>query len=332
MLKGPSSHPTARQEAARNAVDMVQRNDGAAYTRIMGRIDALGMTGNLLQLLTEGYTVVRGALTEDAVERARTAILRCVAARSGHRLDPDANLPEDYRGMDYVPYLLFEDPVFQEILLEDRTLALMEYLLGESCVLSSMGCHLRGPGGVPLVFHGDTSPEPMMSDVALVANCNWALTPYSPEAGALVIVPGSHVKKRQPLPCEGWTADGRSMSDILAGHPTQEELDAVEWQAPPNSVTLDLQPGDAVVFHGNTWHGGWRRDIPGLRINLATFMCRQNVLPQEQRGDTRFPEVFERHAHDPRFARLLGARVYSGWREEGADKTGLRTEPTGLFD
>lgn len=172
MLKGPSSHPHSRQEAARNAVDMVQRNEGAAYTRIMGRIDALGVTGNPLQPLTEGYTVVRGALTEDAVE----------------------------------------------------------------------------------------------------------------------------------------------------------------WQAPPDSVTLDLQPGDAVVFHGNTWHVGWRRDIPGLRINLATFMCRQNVLPLEQRGDTRFPEVFERHAHDPRFARLLGARVYSGWSEEGPDKTGLRTEPTGLFD
>lgn len=312
--------------------DQIQRNDDPAYARIMGRILSLGLSQNLLQLLTEGYTVVRGAMTADMVERAKTAILRCVATRRGQRLNAERNLPDDYRGMDYVAYLLFEDDVFQEILLESRTLALLEYLLGESCVLSSMGCHLRGPGGTPLVFHADTSPEPLMADIAMVANCNWALTPYSPEAGALVMIPGSHLRKRQPLPSEGWTADGRSMPEVLAQGLNQDQLDRVAWRAPGNGVSLDLRPGDAVVFHGNTWHGGWRRDIPGLRMNIATFMCRQHVLPQERRGETRFPEVFERHSHDPRFARLLGARVYSGWREEGPDTTGARTGPAGIFD
>lgn len=310
----------------------MKRDDMAAYARIMSRIRHFGVAENLLELITEGYTVVRGALSPDTVERAKSAILNTVATRTGHRIDPNAALPADYRGMDYIPYLVFDDPVFQEILLEPRTLALLEYLLGESCVLSSLGCHLRGPGGVPLPVHADTSPEVLMSDVAMVANCNYALTPYRPETGALMMVPGSHFKKRQPLPSEGWMADGRSMGEVLADGPAPDEIDALCWQAPRDSVTMNIEPGDAVVFRGNTWHGGWRRDVPGLRMNLAVFMGRQNVLPQERRGDRRYPEVFERHVHDPRFARLLGERVYSGWREEGPDKSGKRTEPTGLFD
>ena len=110
--------------------DQIQRNDDPAYARIMGRILSLGLSQNLLQLLTEGYTVVRGAMTADMVERAKTAILRCVATRRGQRLNAERNLPDDYRGMDYVAYLLFEDDVFQEILLELRA-------LGKTVLLSS---------------------------------------------------------------------------------------------------------------------------------------------------------------------------------------------------
>lgn len=310
----------------------LSKTDDDAFRRIMDRIAELGLKENLLELQTAGYTVVAGILSADRIERAKAAILRRVEAQIGRKIDPATATSSDFQGMAYQHYLIFDDPVFQEILLEPKPLALMTYLLGESCVLSSMGCHFRGPGGLPLAFHADGSANGLMSAASMVANCNYALTPYSREAGALVMVPRSHQKMRQPTAHENWTAGGRTMAEIIARNPAPNDLDTIDWECPQGGVTMNINPGDAVIWHSNTWHGGWRREIPGVRMNLATYMCRQHMLPQERRGDDRHPEVSQRYANEPRFAQLLGEKTYNGWREEGPDNSGARSSPVGLFD
>jgi ectoine hydroxylase-related dioxygenase (phytanoyl-CoA dioxygenase family) len=306
------------------------RNDDEAFNRIMANIAELGLNENLLELETIGYTVVPGVLSQDRIDRAKAAILRRVESKIGRKLDPETATSADFQGMAYQHYLLFDDPVFQEILLEPRPLALMTYLLGESCVLSSMGCHFRGPGGLPLGFHADGQASGLMSSASMVANCNYALTPYSQEAGALIMVPRSHYKNRQPTAHENWTAGGETMVQVMDRNPN--DLDTIDWQCPAGGVTMNINPGDAVIWHSNTWHGGWRRELPGVRMNLAVYMCRQHMLPQERRGEDRYPEVFERYKDEPRFARLMGLKTYNGWREEGPDNSGARTSPSGLFD
>ena len=318
-----SSSPIARRPG---------RSDDAAYQRTMANIRELGLSENLLELEPAGFTVIKAVLSPDRVERAKAAILRRVETHTGRKIDPATASSADFHGMQYQHYLLFDDPVFQEILLEPKPLALMNYLLGESCVLSSMGCHFRGPGGMPLGVHADGSANGLMSSVSMVANCNYALTPYSREAGALIMFPGTHRRQRQPTLHENWMAAGQTLKEITDKRLAPDELDAVEWEAPHGGVTLEIDPGDAVIWHGNTWHGGWRRDLPGVRMNLAAYFCRQHMLPQERRGDDRFPEIFERHANTPRFAQLLGAKTFNGWREEGPDFSGDKITPTGLFD
>lgn len=296
-------------------------------------ISKLGLDQNLLELEVQGYTVLRGVLSNERIERAKAAILRRVEQQSGKPIDPDLASANDFNGMAYQHYLMFDDPVFPEILLEPKPLALMEYLLGKSCVLSSMGSHFRGPGGMPLALHADGASVGM-SEVSLVANCNYALTSYSEEAGALCVVPGSHKKNRQPTMHENWLADGKTIGEITKQDLSTEALDALEWQAPKQAVTLNIQPGDAVIWHGNTWHGGWKRksSLPGVRMNLAAYFCRPHMSTQERRGDTRYPEVFQRHKNQPRFAELMGERVFNGWREEGPDFTDAKYPPTGLYD
>ncbi|MEI6439706.1 MAG: phytanoyl-CoA dioxygenase family protein [Alphaproteobacteria bacterium] len=308
------------------------RTDDAAFEQIMFNIKALNLQENLLELETLGYTVVKNVLSDDRIERAKAAILRRVESQTGREIDPLNATADDFHGMAYQHYLIFDDPVFQEVLLEPRPLALMTYLLGESCVLSSMGCHFRGPGGLPLGFHADGSANGLMSKFSMVANCNYALTPYSREAGALVMVPRSHLHERQPTPHENWTAGGETMAEVMARNPQPNDLDTIPWECPRGGVTMNINPGDAVIWHGNTWHGGWRRELPGVRMNLATYMCRQHMLPQERRGDDRYPEVFQRHANEPRFAQLMGENTFNGWREEGPDFTGKKTSPVGAFD
>jgi len=305
----------------------------AALERVLAEITTLGLDNNLLELETQGFTVVRGALSSDQVARARTAILARVERMTGRRLDPDTASAADFPGMQYIPYLLFDDDVFTELMMAPATLALVTYLLGESCQLSSMGCHFRGPGGAPLLLHCDNTngaPAPF-SPAAFVANVNFALTPYRRETGALIMAPGSHRQCRQPSGGENFSMDGMGLGEAMARAPSGE-LDGMPWQDPPNTVPMLLEPGDAVVFHGNTWHGGLRREVPGLRINLSAFFCRQFVQTQERRGDARTEAEIARHGNHQRFATLLGGKQPYGWQDEGPDYALFDTMPRGLFD
>ncbi len=303
-----------------------------AERRVLEDIESLGLSRHVLELEVQGFTVLPGALSEDRVERAKAAILKRVERQTSCTIDPDTATADDFHGMAYQHYLIFDDPVFQEILLEPEPLALVTYLLGESCVLSSMGSHFRGPGGMPLGAHVDGQSDPFLTEAASIANCNYALTPYTQEGGALVMFPGSHRKRRQPTAHENWTAGGETIPEIIAKKLAPEDLDKVEWEIPRGGVTMEINPGDAVIWHGNSWHAGWRRDVAGTRINLAAYFCRPFMSTQELRGDERQSEVFERYSNEPRFATLMGANVFNGWREEGPDFSGRKTSPRGLFD
>ena len=307
-------------------VDSVSNHSGSSILasasdpekrKILDEIEALGLTEKLLELEVQGFAVIPGVLSEDRIERAKAAILRRAEKVTGREIDPESATTEDFNGMQYQHYLVFDDPVFQEILLEPKPLALVQYLLGTDCVLSSMGSHLRGPGGLPLAVHVDGMPDGCLSSVAMIANCNYALTPYTQDQGALMLFPGSQHKQRQPTPAENWMAGSETLPEIMAKQLPPEELDSLEWTAPAGGITMELQPGDAVVWHGNSWHGGWRREQAGTRINLAAYFCREFMTTQELRGDTRYPEVFERYANDPRFAQLMGENRFNGWRDEG---------------
>ncbi|MEZ5557644.1 MAG: phytanoyl-CoA dioxygenase family protein [Pseudomonadales bacterium] len=293
-----------------------QASDAAAADprqRVLDRIESLGLSGNLVELETLGYTTLRGVLDEDRIALAKRVILERVERTTGTRIDIDTETGSNWTGQRYIPYLLYDDPVFEEILLAPKPLALVTYLLGESCLLSSIGCHFKGPGGDPLVLHSDNGngmPAPF-SPISMVANVNYALTPYSREAGALAMVPGSHKLARQPTARE-MRLDG--------GHTN------------PNAIAMDLAPGDAVVWHGNTWHGSFARQVPGVRMNLAVYFNRQHIQTQEQHKGVVPAEVLARRANDPRFLTLLGGKQPYGWRLEGPDYGLMARNPRGLYD
>ena len=182
----------------------IQAPDQQALARTLATIDGLGLNDNLIELDTRGYTIVRGVLSGEQVERAKAAILKRVEARVGKPVDPDEVTEDDFQSpmgtsLDLVGYLLYDDQVFEEVLMAEQPLALVSYLVGESCLLSSISCFFKGPGptGV-LPLHADTlGPQPFPT-YAQTANINYALTPYSRAAGATAIVPGSHRRARQP--------------------------------------------------------------------------------------------------------------------------------------
>ena len=70
-----------------------------------------------------------------------------------------------------------------------------------------------------------------------------------------------------------------------------------------------MPAGSAIIWHGNTWHGSFPRTIPGLRINLSMYFCRQNIQPQENYKDHAPEEVLQRYSDTPRFATLIGSKT-----------------------
>jgi ectoine hydroxylase-related dioxygenase (phytanoyl-CoA dioxygenase family) len=181
-------------------------------------------------------------------------------------------------------------------------------------VLSSIGCHFKGMGERGVVpLHSDNGngiPQPF-PDYSLCANVNYALTEYSREAGALAIVPRSHQLRRQP---------------------TVAEMSLSGDEANPRALAMDLAPGDCVVWHGNTWHGSFPRQLPGIRMNLAVFFARQFVVTQERHKGVVPEAVLARHANDERFKVLLAGKQPYGWQLEGPDYQLMARAPRGLYD
>jgi ectoine hydroxylase-related dioxygenase (phytanoyl-CoA dioxygenase family) len=318
---------------------MVEAAAGSAQARdplarVMAQIEALGLTGNVAELEAQGYTIVRGVLGEATIARAKAAIIARVECKSGRRVRPEDEDGALFAGMQYIPYLIYDDQVFAEITLEAKPLALVTYLLGESCLLSSLGCHFRGPGGAPLMLHSDNgngTPAPF-SPISIVANVNYALTPYSREAGALVMVPGSHRLQRQPSSHENFHVEGLTPRETAARVRAGRGRDGEVWADAPNIVTMDIDPGDAVIWHGNTWHGSHVRTLAGVRMNLAVYFCRQFVATQERHERADREALVARHHNDPRLALLLGAKQPYGWKDEGPDYALMNRNPRGLYD
>lgn len=263
------------------------------------QIRELGLEGNLAELEAFGFTVIEGALDPELTAALRRRIVEITAERVGQPLDVDGETA--YRGLQFVPFLLFKDQLFRRALLNPAPLALVTYLLGRSCVLSSLGSHVKGPsddGG--LALHSDQAngvPQPFPPQ-SQVANCNYALTDYTEADGALAMVPGSHRHLRQP------TAPERS----LVG-PTRN----------PHAIAVEVPAGSAIVWHGAAWHGSFPRKTPGLRVNLSCYYCRPHVLPQEQYRD-HVPDGYLGDGDD-RLATLLGQRQAWGWTDEGLTGT-----------
>ena len=102
------------------------------------------------------------------------------------------------------------------------------------------------------------------------ANCNYALTDYTEERGAWPWCRAATATPRQPTSCEVWLDGNRRYAHV---------------------IPIEVPAGTAILWHGNTWHGSFPRKVPGLRVNLSCYFCREYIQPQENYRD-HVPEGF----------------------------------------
>ena len=207
----------------------------------------LGLEKNFRQLEEEGYTVIEDAAPQEFVQRLRGTILehqsRVRTKGSGPRL------------------LIGKDPVFSEAIINPKALAVVEFMCGSIIGLDSfapiggalayqLAASVRRKGSPALFLHADhgaSIPAPFPEHNYIVTIC-WACDDFSREAGATLVVPGSHTLRRQP---------------------TAEEAEAKE-----GAIAVECPAGSLVVWGGSVWHGNWPRTIEGERVVLHASYCR----------------------------------------------------------
>ena len=266
----------------------------------LDELSRLQLERNALELEVCGYTVVEDAIDPDLTARGLEATLRTFAERRGKR--PDVQTGEGYEGYWSSHYMLLKDPAFERILMAEKVLALIDYLVGEDCILSSTTGLIRGKGGgdtLPsgyLPLHGDDispQPHPAFNNFASV---NIFLTDMTEESGCLAFVPGSHKRLRQP------TAQER----VLAGEGANRE-----------AVPVVAPAGSAVIWPSHTWHGSWVSPTAALRVTLALLFGRPHLQPFDLYRESVPDEVLERNS--PRFATLMGMDTFYGWNDNRDD-------------
>jgi ectoine hydroxylase-related dioxygenase (phytanoyl-CoA dioxygenase family) len=231
------------------------------------------------------------APTELMLER----VLDLMERRNGVRPDMDSGATHTNVCFPTLYYFLFEDPVFEDWLLHPVVRALVDYLLGEQCVLHATTVFMKGPTdppdrGLQLRLHSDQQmvPDPF-PPYALIAGATLLLTDYTKENGAFAFVPGSHRACRHP----------------------------VVGEAEDRAVPVEAPAGSLLVHHGALWHGSFGRTEPGIRAGLAYAYSRMFVTPLEGHRERVTKDILDRYP--PRFAQLLGLDVPTGTAEQGPD-------------
>jgi ectoine hydroxylase-related dioxygenase (phytanoyl-CoA dioxygenase family) len=221
-------------------------------------------TEEIRHLDEDGYLVLHGFLHNDLLTRLRRRVQELFAEEG-----PAAGAEfKQEPGCRRLANLVDKGEIFREIIALPQLLEYVRHLLGPDIKLSSFNARSVEPHGA--------GAQPLHADMAAVADekgywvCNtvWLLDDYTPENGALRLVPSSHRWRRLPQ---------QELADPLADHPQQ--------------VLVTGLAGTVVVLNAHVWHGGTANCTAQSRASLHAFYCRRDKPQQQYQKQLLRPEV-----------------------------------------
>lgn len=206
---------------------------------------------HLSEIEEHGYTLVEDAfdlsLADDICD-----VLQEI--ESSDNVEPAKNLFEGHHTF-RIYNLLAKHPVFQKVPILENLLPIVENVLDDGCLISSLSSIAIAPNERAQPIHADDQAIALARPhKPLVCNSMWALTDFTEENGATRIIPGSH--KYDHFPEYG--------PDIHY-----------------DSIPAEMKRGSILVWNGSLWHGGGANRSSERRIGLAMNYCAGFVRQQE---------------------------------------------------
>ncbi len=212
-------------------------------------MDAVEIERITSEIGERGYAVAEGLIPDD---------LRDSLTGSIDRLMTDLRVP--LGGNAFLGHqtrrifnLLARDPVFESVPVHPGALPVVERVLDDECLLSSLTAIEMGAGQAPQPLHADDGshgfprPSPTWVVVAI-----WALTDFTRENGGTHVVPGSHRFDHRPRRGER-----------------------------PESVQVEMPAGSVLFYSGSLWHGGGENRTSQRRLGIVANYC-AGFLRQEE--------------------------------------------------
>jgi ectoine hydroxylase-related dioxygenase (phytanoyl-CoA dioxygenase family) len=225
----------------------------------------------------DGYTIV-----EDAIAPALVEALSGALARLERDLDvkPAMNGFEGHRTV-RIYNLLAHGAPFDAVPVHQSVLPVIEGVLGDGCLVSSLSSIAIDPGEVAQPIHADDMVIPLEKPhVPIVCNSMWALTDFTEANGATRLVPRTH---RGPDP---------------------------EYGASYETIAAEMPKGSVLIWDGSLWHGGGANHTGQRRTGIAMNYCAGFIRQQENQLLGVPAEVAR--GYPPKLQELMGYGVYRG--------------------
>ena len=232
---------------------------------------------HIARVKRDGYTIVENAIAPDLIEALAETL-----ARLERDLDakPAMNGFEGHRTV-RIYNLLIHDPIFAQVPVHAAVLPIVEGVLDEGCLISSLSSIAIDPGERAQPIHADDQVIPLAKPHApLVCNSMWALTDFTQANGATRLVPGSHLL---PNPDYGGAYD---------------------------TIAAEMPKGSVLIWDGALWHGGGANSTGVRRTGIAMNYCAGFVRQQENQQLGIPPQMVR--GFEPRLQTLVGYGVYRG--------------------
>jgi ectoine hydroxylase-related dioxygenase (phytanoyl-CoA dioxygenase family) len=225
----------------------------------------------------DGYTIV-----EDAIDPALVTALHADVLRLERELAiaPAQNPFEGTRTL-RVYNLLARGALWQQVPVHEKVLPIVERVLDQGCLVSSLSSIDIGPGESEQPLHADDQLIPLPKPhVPIICNTMWALTDFTADNGATRVAPGTHKADRSPQPV---------------------------GETVPLAQAV-MRAGSVLVFDGSIWHGGGANRTGDRRIGVAMNYC-AGFIRQQENQQLGIPLEIAR-TFSPRLRKLCGFGLY----------------------
>ena len=205
------------------------------------------------EIREQGYSIIENFLSPQQLAKARDLLASRTVAFAGRNNFEGSKTERIYA-------LLTQDKVFQDIVEDQRVMAICDAFLEANFLLTTSQAICIHPGETPQPWHCDDAfyaiPRPRMVAISTVI----ALDDFTAENGGTEVIPGSNC----------WSEE-QAGGDYRDGE-TETDPDYAQRMA-GKSITVEMPAGACVVFSGSTLHRGGRNTSTGIRRALSNQYC-----------------------------------------------------------